>query len=269
MLLYQRVKEEAYKMRNKKFSEIFVKDQKIFLVEETDQTVEERDILRANPDKLNFLSSNLPFKNIAVEVALTDDYHDPDNDSKLKTGYRTCYFLREHLNNPNIIQVLGYMSAGDKKQIMLIPCYINILKGSYLQQNDCPASKFKAYSNHRELSIEEINRMNLPSLVPDIMALIAMINEKNQAGEVEERFSRHRNNRPVNRGGGVTKYNVIKLRKQFREKEKKAESEEATKKALHDVRGHWRKCKSGKIVWVRSHKRGDESQGKIISAYLK
>ena len=39
------------------------------------------------------------------------------------------------------------------------------------------------------------------------------------------------------------------------------------KKRLHDVRGHLRKLKTGKICWVKEHKRGDVSLGIITKDY--
>ncbi len=35
-----------------------------------------------------------------------------------------------------------------------------------------------------------------------------------------------------------------------------------------DVRGHWRHLKHGRVVWVRSHKRGDPALGTLDSEYL-
>lgn len=42
----------------------------------------------------------------------------------------------------------------------------------------------------------------------------------------------------------------------------------STPKREHDVRGHQRKYKSGKVVWVREHKRGDASLGRIEKEYV-
>ena len=39
------------------------------------------------------------------------------------------------------------------------------------------------------------------------------------------------------------------------------------KKRLHEVRGHLRKLKTGKICWVTNHKRGDSSLGIITKDY--
>lgn len=39
------------------------------------------------------------------------------------------------------------------------------------------------------------------------------------------------------------------------------------KKRLHEVRGHLRKLKTGKICWVKDHKRGDERLGIITKDY--
>lgn len=42
---------------------------------------------------------------------------------------------------------------------------------------------------------------------------------------------------------------------------------EARHRALHDVRGHLRRLASGRVVQVRSHKRGDERLGLRLSSY--
>ncbi len=36
---------------------------------------------------------------------------------------------------------------------------------------------------------------------------------------------------------------------------------------LHDRRGHWRKCSSGKVVWVRNCKVGNASRGVVFKDY--
>lgn len=40
------------------------------------------------------------------------------------------------------------------------------------------------------------------------------------------------------------------------------------RRRLHSVPGHWRNYTNGKRVWIKSHKRGDISLGKIISAVI-
>lgn len=43
---------------------------------------------------------------------------------------------------------------------------------------------------------------------------------------------------------------------------------EGTKHREHDVRGHWRHLKHGRVIWVRNHKRGDPALGTVDSEYL-
>jgi hypothetical protein len=39
-------------------------------------------------------------------------------------------------------------------------------------------------------------------------------------------------------------------------------------KRLHDVRGHFRRLRDGRRVWVKSHKRGNKELGTITKDYL-
>lgn len=43
---------------------------------------------------------------------------------------------------------------------------------------------------------------------------------------------------------------------------------EGTKHRDHAVRGHWRHLKHGRVIWVRTHRRGDVSLGSVDSEYL-
>lgn len=69
--------------------------------------------------------------------------------------------------------------------------------------------------------------------------------------------------------GGKPKRSMIKLHTteqlQFN---RDPVSDIGTRKAEHQVRGHWRKLRSGNKTWVRSHKRGDPKLGIVKQEYV-
>jgi len=63
-------------------------------------------------------------------------------------------------------------------------------------------------------------------------------------------------------------HSIIRLNTPYYERlESEKEEAERIRHRLHDVRGHWRQLKNGRRVWVKSHKRGDESLGVVESEY--
>ena len=118
-----------------------------------------------------------------------------------------------------------------------------------------------------EFMIDYLEENKYESYVPfmrlgNIIALLAFINEK---GQETQKFV---SSIPVKKRSNVQKqfeYKMLEVHRKNRITTRFGES--INKNRLHSVRGHLREYQSGKKIWIKPYKRGDEKLGIIIKDY--
>ena len=68
------------------------------------------------------------------------------------------------------------------------------------------------------------------------------------------------------RRGDTLRYERVPIRRAPRARDAPAEA--LIRRREHEVRGHWRRLRSGEYVWVRAHARGDPELGRVETHYV-